>query len=439
MASRSKAVSSNAVPHYEFCIRKHALSEFLDRGTKEGPMRFWLYVAQSVAVVIVLWGTLASIPAFAQLPPPTTVDMSLLRTPSELVTLPDGGTLDLITYGGTASFTVRVTNTGMSRAYAVKLRGTAPTGPTPNPDGGLIANITAITPGGTTCSFGDAGATFSCNFGDLPDGQLADGGFLASASASATYTISLPAPVGADGGITSAIYGTAPCTLADGGPIADNPLGATTATASADNASMQSDGGLLSAGQTYQKTLTRPLADLAVTMTGPEGAKEGDTVTFNVHGVNNGPCVANRPRLTNTLPNTTLPDGGLLNGLLVFQSNSGDCQLAFPNPSSGSCTVVNGSWPVGASFNVASTYTVGHLPADVPTAALQNAVALNSSSTTSPFVLATPDPIPSNNAATTNTWINHPTGGCNAVTGSTLGLFGIALAILTLRRRRRNP
>src|SRR5215471_10616218 len=197
--------------------------------------RSWLYIAQSVAVVIVLGSTLASIPAFGQAPPETTLDVTLGRTSSELTTLPDGGKLDLITYGGTAAFTVKVTNTGMSRAYAVKLRGFAPTGPTPNPDGGLTANITAITPGGTTCSFGDAGATFSCNFGDLPDGQLADGGFLASASASATYTINLPVPVGADGGVTSAIYGAAPCTLADGGQIADNLLGATTATASGDN------------------------------------------------------------------------------------------------------------------------------------------------------------------------------------------------------------
>ena len=371
--------------------------------------RSWLYIAQSVAVVIVLGGTLASIPAFGQVQP-TTLDISLVRTPSELVTAADGGQLDLITYGSTASYTVRVTNTGASRASAVRLSGFAPTGPTPNADGGLTANISAITPGGATCSFGDAGATFSCNFGDLPDGQLADGGFLATASASATYTINLPAP--------SRPY-TANCTLADGGSVADNLLGATTATASGTNT-----GAPITA--TYQNTRTRPLADLAVTMTGPEGAKEGDTVTFNVHGVNNGPCDSNRPRLTNTG-----------NALLAFQSNAaGTCQSGYP------CTVAN-SMAAGASFDVSSTYTVGHLPADVPTAALANQVDLNSSSTPNPdggpsLAFATPDPTSSNNTAPTQTWVNHSTGGCNSVTGSTLGLFGIALVILTLRRRRRN-
>jgi uncharacterized repeat protein (TIGR01451 family) len=411
MASRSKAVSSTAVLHYEFCIRKHALSEFLDRGTEEAPMRLWRYVAQSVAVIIVFLSTLASIPALAQAPPPTTLDVTAARTASELVTAADGGVLDLITYGGTASYTVRVTNTGTSRAYAVTLRGTAPTGPTVGTDGGLTMLFSAITPGGTTCTTSNSAGTFTCNFGDISDGQLGDGGFLASASASSTFTISLPLP--------KTPYGTT-CTLPDGGSVAGNSLSDYTVTASATNADPVMK-------LVQNTTRTRALADLAVTMTGPDSANEGGSVTFGVHGMNNGPCAANRPRLTNTSV-----------AQLAFGSNAaGTCQSGYP------CTVTD-SLPAGASFDVMSTYTVGNLPPDVPTAGLANQVDLNSSNTPNPdggsipVLFATPDPTSSNNTAVTQTWVNHSSGGCNSVTGSTLGLFGIALIVLTLRHRRRN-
>ena len=383
-------------------------------------MRLWRYIAQPVAVIIVLLGTLASIPALGQ--PDTTIDVTAAgRTSSELVTAADGGILDLITYGGSASYTVRVTNTGMSRAYAVRLTGNAPTGPTVGADGGLTMLFSAITPGAPTCSTSNNTGMFTCNFGDISDGQLDGGGFLASASATVTFTVTLPLP--------SKPYGTT-CTLADGGSVADNSLGNITVTATSNNSGAP-------VTKTFQSTKTRALADLAVAMSGPDGALQGGTVTFDVQGVNNGPCAANRPRLTNT---GSIASSANPTGLLTFQSNSaGPCQNGYP------CTVAS-SLAAGASFDVMSTYTVGNLPANTPTAGLQNQVDLNSSSTPNPdggsipVLFATPDPSATNNTAVTTTWVNGPSGGCNSVTGSTLGLFGIALIVLTLiRHRRRNP
>jgi uncharacterized repeat protein (TIGR01451 family) len=362
-----------------------------------------------VALASVLWVTLASIPAFGQLTP-TTLDVTAVRAPTELVVAADGGLLDLITYGLTATFNVRVTNTGASRAYAVKLTGAAPTGPTVNSDGGLTTRITAVTPT-ASCRISDDSATFSCNVGDLPDGQLADGGFLAAASASGTFTITLSLP--------SRPFGTT-CTLADGGIVPGNSLGPITLTAIADNGD---------AGLTFTPdTKTRALADLAVTLMGPDSANEGDTVTYQVHGVNNGPCVANRVRLTNST------SAGLH---FQFNSAGGACEGDAGYP----CTVAS-SWPAGASIDVTSTYTVDNLPAGIVSTKMYNQVDLNSNSTANPdggsipVLFATPDPTTSNNTANKTTAVAHPSG-CNSVTGSTFGLFGIALIILILGHRRR--
>jgi len=353
-----------------------------------------------VVAAIGLLGTLASAPAFGQVVPPTLLRVSVTRAASELVTAADGGLLDLITYGGTATYSVTVQNIGPSRAYSVALSGSAPTGPT-------ATKITAVTP--ASCTISTDGSTFTCaNLGDLPDGILADGGFLAATSTISTVKISLALP--------PRPYGTT-CTLPDGGPVQGNSFGPLTLTASATNAPPVPVSAALA-------TTTRALADLAVTMTGPDTASEYSSVAYQVHAQNNGPCAANRVRLTNF--NAT-------NGL-TLQSNSGGCASGYP------CTL--GTWPAGASVDVTSTYTVEGLPVAIKQAVENQQLDIASTNTpnpdggTIPVVFATPDPVAGNNSASVPTSVMHDTG-CSSVGAGSLGFVGVALAAMGLIRRRR--
>jgi uncharacterized repeat protein (TIGR01451 family) len=371
-------------------------------------MRRSLYASQFLAVAIGFFGALASIPALGQ--PATTLDAGVFRNQTEIVPAADGGSLDLITYGGTATYRVAIQNIGSSHAFTVKLTGTAPTGPTVTADGGLTTQITAVTPASCTIS-GDK-ASFTCNnLGDLIDGQLADGGFLAATTTFATFTIQLAAP--------SKPY-TTTCSLADGGQLEGVLLGPATVTASANNAP--------NAPASVSSTRTRPLADLAVTMTGPDGANPGDTVNFQVHAANNGPCASNRVRLTN----------GNASAGFIFQSNTGACTSGYP------CTVAQ-TWPAGASIDLTSTYKVDNVAFQITQTQLLNEVDLASNNTANPdggsipVVFATPDPSAANNSATTNTGVTHSVG-CNSVgAGSTLALLAAAIAVgMVLKRRRRD-
>jgi uncharacterized repeat protein (TIGR01451 family)/uncharacterized protein (TIGR03382 family) len=406
MSSRSKAVNSAAVLRCEFCVPDHAPAEFWNRQIGGTLVR---RLSVSVVAAIGFLGALASTPAFAQVVPPTVLNVSVRRSPGELVTASDGGSLDLITYGSTATFSVTVQNTGPSLAQSVTLSGTAPTGPTSNPDGGTTTRITAVTPAARCTISGDA-STFSCNLGDLPDGILADGGFLAATSTSSTFRITLALP--------PRPYGNT-CTLPDGGPIAGNSLGPATVTASATNAPPVI--------ATVSTTTTRPLADLAVTMTGPDTADEGSTIAYQVRAQNLGPCASNRVRLTNF---------NASNGL-VFQGNSGTaCTGGYP-------CVIASSWPAGASADITSTYVVDFLPVAMKQAGELQQVDIASTNTPNPdggvaLVFATPDPTLANNSAAITTSVSHDTG-CSSVGTGSLGLLGVALALgLMLNRRRRS-
>jgi uncharacterized repeat protein (TIGR01451 family) len=409
MPSRSQAVNWGAVPRYEFCVPGCAPAEFLNLRTVGGFMRRSVYGLQFLAVAIGFLVTLASVPALAQ--PATTLDAGVFRNPGEIVPAADGGSLDLITYGSTATFRVPIQNVGPSQAFTVKLTGTAPTGPTVGADGGLTTQITAVTP--ASCTISADKASFTCNnLGDLPDGQLADGGFTSATLTVATFTVQLAAP---------AKPYTTTCSLADGGQLEGVLLGPATVTASAVNAP--------NAMAQVSSTRTRPLADLAVTMTGPSSANQGDTVTFQVQALNNGPCPANRVRLTN---------GNISNGF-IFVSNTGDaCINGFP------CTVAS-SWPAGAVANIISTFKVDNVAFNVTQTQLLNEVDIASTATANtdggavPLVYATPDPSAANNAAPTNTYVQNSPGGCDSVgAGSVLGLLGAAIAVgLMLKRRRR--
>jgi hypothetical protein len=204
-------------------------------------------------------------------------------------------------------------------------------------------------------------------------------------------------------------------------------LGTVTATASATNAPPVSN--------STSNTTILPLADLAVTLTGPNTAKEGATITFQATAQNNGPCAANRVLLTND----DAPVGGKGAGLL-FQSNSGGCTGGFP------CLLGN-PWPAGASVNITSSYVVANLrdtitsltstgdPNELDIASMNT----NNPDGGTPLAFATLDPVTSNNAAITQTVVTN-TSGCNSVGISTLTLFGLAVvaAVFILRQRRRS-
>lgn len=350
----------------------------------------------SQVVAIGLLGALASAPALAQLPQ-TTLRVTITRVGSELIAAPDGGSpLDLITFGGAATYNVAVQNIGPTRASSVSLTGAVPAGPT-------ATRITAVTP--ASCTVAADGSSFTCaNLGDLPDGLLADGGFLAGTSTTGTVRISLAAP--------PRPY-TTNCTLPDGGPVDGNSLGALSVTANATNATAPATG-------TYAGTTrTRPLADVAVTVSGPDNANEGSQVSYQVHAANNGPCPANRVRLSNDN----------VSAGLIFQNNTGNA----------GCTtypcILGAPWPAGASTDITSTYTVDNLPVAIKVSQELQELDIASLATAG-SALATPDPVPANNSAIMNTTVMHDTG-CSSVGAGSLGFVGIALAAVALIRRRR--
>jgi hypothetical protein len=370
-------------------------------------MRRSLYLSQVGAAAIVLLGTLISGSALAQLV--TTLSVTAARQASQLRPDAQGNSIDVINHTTTANYIVTVRNTGTSRAFGVSVNGTlvlpaSPAAPT---------QITTVTPS-PTCTVGSDKLSFSCtNVGtleaSLPDGMLPDGGFLPSTTTTITVTVSLGLPPS----------GSA-CT-------AGLPLGTVTATASATNAPPVSN--------STSNTTILPLADLAVTLTGPNTAKEGATITFQATAQNNGPCAANRVLLTND----DAPVGGKGAGLL-FQSNSGGCTGGFP------CLLGN-PWPAGASVNITSSYVVANLrdtitsltstgdPNELDIASMNT----NNPDGGTPLAFATLDPVTSNNAAITQTVVTN-TSGCNSVGISTLTLFGLAVvaAVFILRQRRRS-
>lgn len=394
MPSRSKAVNSASMLRCEFSVADHASAQSWNR--KMGGSLVRRSFSVSPVVAIGLFGVLASAPALAQLPPQTTLRVAITRVGSELIAAPDGGSLDLITFGGAATYNVTVQNIGPSRAYSVSVSGVVPTGPTPT-------RITAVTPAG--CTVATDGSSFTCaNIGDLPDGVLADGGFLAATSTTGTVRISLAAP--------PRPY-TTNCTLPDGGPVDGNSLGALSVTANATNATAPATG-------TYGgTTTTRPLADVAVTVSGPDTASEGSQVSYQVHAANNGPCPANRVRLSNDN----------VSAGLLFQNNTGNAGCStYP------CILAT-SWPAGASTDITSTYTVDNLPVAIKVSQELQELDIASLATAG-GALATPDPVAANNSAILSTTVSHDTG-CSSVGAGSLGFVGIALAAVALIRRRR--
>lgn len=118
-----------------------------------------------------------------------------------------------------------------------------------------------------------------------------------------------------------------------------------------------------------------PLADLAVTKSGPAMVTPGDDILYTIVVTNQGPSAA-----TNVVIADATPAG------LVFVGNAGACTTAYP------CSL--GTLPVGASRTITSTYSV---PADYsgPDPIVNTAIASSD----------TPDPNPGNNQGSAQTGV----------------------------------
>ena len=115
-----------------------------------------------------------------------------------------------------------------------------------------------------------------------------------------------------------------------------------------------------------------PSADLVVTKSGPASATAGNTVTYTVTIVNNGPSDAAAVSVADTTPTG-----------LTFVSNTGDCTTAYPCALG---TIVNGDTrTITSTYSVPSNYTT-------PTTITNTATATST----------TPDPNTANNTGTTS-------------------------------------
>lgn len=170
------------------------------------------------------------------------------KTTLSVVKTPDSQTIDA---GTDAEFTIQVTNTGTNVANGVTLND-------PLPAPGVGGWVISQQPGGNPCSI-VAGA-LSCSFGNLNPG--------------ASVTVKVKT------GTSFALCG-----------VYDNP----SAQASATNANTVSDAGKI--------TCRKP--ELKITKSGNGPINAGQTATFTISVVNNGPGIAKAVTLSDPLPGGT--------------------------------------------------------------------------------------------------------------------------------------
>src|SRR5262249_37471663 len=234
-----------------------------------------------------------------------------------------------------------VANAGPSNATGVQLSATLPAG-------------TRLSSIASNCRTPDGG--FPCSLGTIDDGTSVTTNFVVSLPVPSPYPTVCPARTSL--GNTSVVVSS---TSTDPVP-ADN------------NATVGN--------------LVNQYADMAVTLTGPSSGNQGDTVTYQAVVTNKGPCPAagvslRKPQLER------IPQSGV-SGIIIFQSNSGDCTSAFPCPF--------GAMNPGDTKNVTSTFTIDKMPKELIHTGNPNQVSVRSS---------TDDPISSNNSATVTTIVTN--------------------------------
>jgi len=323
--------------------------------------------ALGFAGALVLCSALSARPAFSQ----ATADLSVTLAGPNQGTPPAG-----ITFGSTATYTVVISNAGPSNATGVRLDATLPAG-------------TRLSSIGTNCPPVNPPVnnvvTFPCNVGVIDDGASVTVSFVVSLPVPTPYpTVCPPTTIGN----TSVVVTS---TTLDPTPL-DNSASVT--------------------------NTVRPFADMAVTFTGPASANQGDTVTYQAVVTNRGPCPAPGATLRIPVDSSGKPIIDP-NGVIIFQSNSGDCTTAFP------CAL--GTMDAGATKNVASTYIIDKVPKELRRTADPNTVNVRSN---------IDDPISSNNTASVSTLVVNDVG-CSATGSSAAGVGGLILLLVFARNRRR--
>ena len=324
--------------------------------------------ALSFAGAIVLFSTLAASPALSQ----PIADLSVTLAGPGQATPPVG-----LTMGGTATYTVVITNAGPSNATGVQLNATLPAGTRLSSIG---SNCPPVNPPVNNV------VTFPCSVGVIDDG----------ASVTVSFVISLPVP-------------TPYPTICPASTSLGNTSVAVTST------SIDPTPGDNTASVT---NTARPYADMAVTLSGPSSARQGETVTYQAVVTNKGPCPA--PGASLRIP----PDASGRptidpNGVIIFQSNSGDCATDFP------CAL--GTMNPGDTKNVTSTYIIDQVPKELRRTSDPNTVNVRSN---------IDDPISNNNTATVNTLVANDSG-CNSTGSSATGVAGLIVLLVFAANRRR--
>lgn len=242
-----------------------------------------------------------------------------------------------VTAGTIATYTITITNNGPNAAQGVVLSDTLPAGST----------FVSMTQTAGTDAF-----TLSQSGGSATETATAN---IASGS-SDTFTLVV----------------SAPSSLGNGAPFND------TASVSASNPDPNTANN--SATVTGSVVNNNPNADLAVSISGPGTANEGNSVTYNITVTNAGPADATGVILTDTLPS-----------ILSYQSATA---------SQGTFSVSGGV----VTFSLGTIAANGTATASVTAQAIEDGSATDSASVTS----TSPDPNLANNSASATTSFAEP-------------------------------
>jgi len=271
--------------------------------------------------------------------------------------------VDPVALGQPTTYTVTVTNGGPSYATNVVMTDTFPSG-SPTATFSYQGSLTVSPPGAGTCvepATNATSGTLTCTFPVLAN----------QAQAIVTYVMRAES-------IASGVSGT---TFNDASVTADEPES------------------LLANNATTHATTSRRSADLAVTKAGPANVTPGNTITWTITVLNNGP----NPSVGATLSDT-LPAG------VAFQSASAGCAHAAGVVSCTLGTIASGTSTQVQIVALVSTPYTGAAP-------LVNAATVTTVNEV--------DPVPGNNTGTSSTPINTPSANLSlAKTGPATGLAG---------------
>jgi uncharacterized repeat protein (TIGR01451 family) len=242
-----------------------------------------------------------------------------------------------VTAGTNATYTITITNNGPNPAQGVVMTDTLPAGST-------YVSITQ-TSGSDSFTFSQSGGTVTATAA----ANIATG-------SSDTFTVAVFAPASLSNGAT----------FNDAASVSASNPDPNTA-----NNSATVSGSIVN---------NNPNADLAVQVTGPATANEGDSVTYNITVTNAGPSSASGVILTDTLPSN-----------LSYKSSSS---------SQGTVSVSNGV----VTFSVGTVAAGGTVTASVTALAVEDGNVANTASVSS----SNPDPASANNSANATTSFAEP-------------------------------